>query len=123
MTEVRDHLAIALDVDDLVEGLRLAKAVQPWFGVAKVGLELFCAEGPDAVTALNNMGFALAAKKRYPEAIGYYERALKVSPRHAEVHNNLGNALADVWQPELESRHQTSSAFLITVPIRTGPGK
>ena len=57
MPEVRDHLAIALDTDDLVEAMRLAKAVQPWFGVAKVGLELFCAEGPDAVTAFNDMGF------------------------------------------------------------------
>ena len=55
--DVRDHLAIALDVDDIVEARRLAKEVAPWFGVAKVGLELFSASGPGAVTQLVNLGY------------------------------------------------------------------
>jgi orotidine-5'-phosphate decarboxylase len=54
---VRDRLAIALDVDDLVEARRLAKDVAPWFGVAKVGLELYSAVGPDAVSQLMELGF------------------------------------------------------------------
>ncbi len=55
--DVRAHLALALDVDDLVEALRLGRALQPWFGVAKVGLELFSAAGPDAVESLLGAGF------------------------------------------------------------------
>lgn len=55
-TSFRNQLAIALDVDDLVEARRLVKEVAPWFGVAKVGLELFSAVGPDAVTQLIEMG-------------------------------------------------------------------
>ena len=55
--EVRARLAVALDVDDLVVALRLARQVGPWFGVAKVGLELFTAAGPDAVTSLIESGF------------------------------------------------------------------
>jgi orotidine-5'-phosphate decarboxylase len=48
-------MALALDVDDLVQALRLARQLSPWFGVAKVGLELFTAAGPDAVgTMLDN---------------------------------------------------------------------
>ena len=39
--EARDRLALALDVDDLVEAMRLARLLRPWFGIAKVGLELF----------------------------------------------------------------------------------
>lgn len=54
---VRARLAVALDVDDLVVALRLARQVGPWFGVAKVGLELFTAAGPDAVTSLIESGF------------------------------------------------------------------
>jgi orotidine-5'-phosphate decarboxylase len=54
---VRDRLAIALDVDDLVEARRLARDVAPWFGVAKVGLELYSAVGPDAVSQLMELGF------------------------------------------------------------------
>jgi orotidine-5'-phosphate decarboxylase len=55
--ELRDHLALALDVDDLVLAQRLARQLQPWFGVAKVGLELYSAAGPEAVASLFGMGF------------------------------------------------------------------
>ena len=55
--EVRDRLALALDVDDLVVALRLARQLNPWFSVAKVGLELFSAAGPDAVTSLTDLGY------------------------------------------------------------------
>jgi orotidine-5'-phosphate decarboxylase len=55
--QTRDQLVLALDVDDLVEALRLAKALQPWFATAKVGLELFSASGPDAVSAVADMGY------------------------------------------------------------------
>jgi orotidine-5'-phosphate decarboxylase len=54
---VRDRLALALDIDDLVAALRLADQLAPWFGVAKVGLELFSAEGPEAVSALAERGW------------------------------------------------------------------
>jgi orotidine-5'-phosphate decarboxylase len=53
----RDHLAIALDVDDLVVALRLARRLRPWFGVAKVGVELFGAAGPETVSALTIEGY------------------------------------------------------------------
>jgi orotidine-5'-phosphate decarboxylase len=55
--ELRSKLALALDLDDLVEALRLARMLRPWFGVAKVGLELYCAAGPDAVSSLTDAGF------------------------------------------------------------------
>ena len=48
----RDRLALALDVDDLVEAIRIGRMLRPWFGVAKVGLELFSAAGPEAIGAL-----------------------------------------------------------------------
>lgn len=54
--ELRERLAIALDVDDLVEARRLVKEVAPWFGVAKVGLELFSAVGPDGVSQMLELG-------------------------------------------------------------------
>ena len=57
--EVRNRLALVLDVDDLVEAARMARELQPWFGVAKVGLELFSAAGPDAVVALADLGFTV----------------------------------------------------------------
>jgi orotidine-5'-phosphate decarboxylase len=52
-----DRLALALDTDDLVAALRMARNLAPWFGTAKVGLELFSAAGPDAVASLANLGY------------------------------------------------------------------
>jgi orotidine-5'-phosphate decarboxylase len=57
--ELRSHLALALDVDDLVEATRLARELQPWFGVAKVGLELYAASGPDALITLSALGYRI----------------------------------------------------------------
>src|ERR1700730_3614510 len=54
---VRDRLALALDTHDLVDALRMARDLEPWFSVAKVGLELFSATGPEVVTALVERGW------------------------------------------------------------------
>jgi orotidine-5'-phosphate decarboxylase len=53
----RSRLALALDVDDLQAALKLAVPLQPYFAVAKVGLELFSAAGPAAVHAFIEAGF------------------------------------------------------------------
>lgn len=58
---IRSRLALALDVDDVVEARRLAHLLRPWFGVAKVGLELFSAAGPEAIEAMIEDGFAVFA--------------------------------------------------------------
>ena len=55
--EVRDRLALSLDVDDLVIAQRLGRQLKPWFGVAKVGLELYAAAGPEAVTTMIDEGY------------------------------------------------------------------
>ena len=55
--DVKARLALALDVDDLVEATRLARQMKDWFGVAKVGLELYTAAGPDAIGSLVDLGY------------------------------------------------------------------
>jgi tetratricopeptide (TPR) repeat protein len=42
------------------------------------------------------MGGALARLGKMEEAIGYYERALKIDRDNAVTHNNLGMALVNV---------------------------
>jgi orotidine-5'-phosphate decarboxylase len=54
---VRQRLVLALDVDDSVLAMRWAARLRPWFGVAKVGLELFSAAGPAAIGELLEGGF------------------------------------------------------------------
>jgi len=45
----RSPIAVALDTGDLATATRWAQSVSPHVGTLKVGLELFCAEGPGAV--------------------------------------------------------------------------
>ncbi len=76
--DVRGRLAIALDVDDLVAATRMAKQVQPYFGVAKIGLELFSAYGPDAVAALADMGFDVFLDVKLHDIPNTVEKASRV---------------------------------------------
>ena len=57
--ETRDRLALSLDVDDLVEAMRLARLLRPWFGVAKIGIELYYAAGPEAIGALRGLDYSV----------------------------------------------------------------
>ena len=76
---VRDHLALALDLDDLVAAERLAKELRPWFGVAKVGLELFTAAGPRAVQAMLNLGYEVFLDLKLHDIPNTVERAARVA--------------------------------------------
>ena len=76
---VRDRLAVACDVPDLELAERLAREVQPWFGVAKVGLELFSAAGPEAITRLRALDFRVFADLKLhdiPTTVGRAARVL-----------------------------------------------
>lgn len=77
--EVRASLAIALDLDDTVAALRMAREVQPFFSVAKVGLELFTAAGPDIVGGLLDLGYEVFADLKFhdiPTTVGKAARVV-----------------------------------------------
>ena len=70
---MRDRLVLALDDTSLDEAVDLASRLRPWFSVAKVGLELFAAEGPLAVDALLDEGFRVLLDLKLhdlPAAVG-----------------------------------------------------
>jgi orotidine-5'-phosphate decarboxylase len=88
--EIRSRLAVALDVDDLVAATRLARELQPWFGTAKVGLELYSAAGPHAITALADLGLdAFCDLKLHdiPNTVGRAARVLgSLGARYVTLH-------------------------------------
>ena len=75
----RDRLALALDVDDLVDAMRTARELKPWFGVVKVGLELFTSAGPDAVPALVDEGFKVFLDLKLHDIPTTVEKAARVA--------------------------------------------
>jgi len=77
----RDHLALALDVGDLAAALMVAEQVQPWFGIAKVGFELYAEAGPDAFRALQDKGFRVFADLKLHDIPNTVNRAARVLGR------------------------------------------
>src|SRR5271170_1433253 len=71
------RLAIALDLDDQVAALALANEVQPYFAIAKVGLELFSASGPEIVTKLREAGFSVFVDLKLHDIPTTVERAAR----------------------------------------------
>src|SRR3546814_16153164 len=75
---VRSSLAVALDVDDAVAALRLARELRPWVGVAKVGLELYSTAGPDVVGSLQDLGYDVFCGLKFHDIPPSVERASRV---------------------------------------------
>ena len=86
----RSRCALALDTADLAGALALARTLHPWFGVAKVGLELFGAAGPAAVRAVRDEGFDVFLDLKLhdiPNTVGRAARALgTLGARWVTVH-------------------------------------
>jgi orotidine-5'-phosphate decarboxylase len=95
--EVRARLALALDVDDLIPALRLARELQPWFGTMKVGLELYSATGPEAITSLVDLGVDVFCDLKLHDIPTTVHRAARVvgalGARYLTVHTAGGPAM------------------------------
>lgn len=75
---LRQRLALALDFDDTVIASRWAARMRPWFGVAKVGLELFSAAGPPVVAELMEAGFSVFVDMKLADIPTTTHRAARV---------------------------------------------
>ena len=92
--EVRRRLCLVLDVDDIVAAQRTARLLAPWFGTVKVGLELFSAAGPEAVTSFVEAGFDVFCDLKLhdiPNTVGSAARVLgTLGARWVTVHTSGG---------------------------------
>ncbi len=95
--EIRDRLALALDVDDLVAATRMARELRPWFSVAKVGLELFSAAGPDAIESMLQLGYVVFADLKLHDIPTTVARSAKVlgslGATYVTMHAHGGTAM------------------------------
>lgn len=89
-----DHLALVLDVDDHVAAMRLAGQLRPFFRVAKVGLELYSAVGPEVVTGLMNLGYDVFCDLKLHDIPTTVSRASRVigalGASYLNVHTSAG---------------------------------
>lgn len=86
---VRDRLVVALDVPTGKEALALAARLQGHVGMVKVGLELFCAEGPAFLRELKSVG-PIFLDLKFHDIPTTVQRALEavlpLDPRLVNVH-------------------------------------
>jgi orotidine-5'-phosphate decarboxylase len=78
----RDRLVLALDVGGLAEAEAMAAGVGEWFGIVKVGLELYAEAGPAAFGAFHDLGYRVFADLKLHDIPNTVERAARVLGRH-----------------------------------------
>lgn len=91
---VRARLALALDIDDLVAAIRLGRELNGYFGVAKIGLELYSAAGPEAIGAIADLGYDVFLDLKLhdiPTTVGKAARVLgALGVRYLTMHAHGG---------------------------------
>ena len=117
-SEVRSRLAIALDIDDLVEAGRLGRRMRPWFSVAKVGLELFSASGPEAVGSFVDQGYDVFLDLKLhdiPTTVGKAARVLgSLGVSYVTAHASGG---AQMLSAAVDGLNEGASAAGLTPPM------
>jgi orotidine-5'-phosphate decarboxylase len=95
--EARSRLAVALDVDDLDDAVRIAELVSPHVAVGKVGLQLFSRVGPRAVEAIRETGLDVFLDVKLhdiPNTVGSAAQVLgALGARYLTVHASGGEAM------------------------------
>ena len=124
MTDVRDRLALALDVGGAADAERVARRLAPWFGIAKVGLELYGEAGPDIFERLRALGLAIFADLKLYDIPTTVERAARVLGRRGVDFLNFpaagGAAMLEAGVTGLaegarDGGHQPPRALAVTV--------
>ena len=78
----RDHLVLALDVGGLAEAEAMAARVGEWFGIVKVGLELYAEAGPPTFVRFHDLGYRVFADLKLHDIPNTVGRAATVLGRH-----------------------------------------
>lgn len=78
----REHLVLALDVGGLAEAEALAGRVREWFGIVKVGFELYAEAGPAAFARFRDLGFRVFADLKLHDIPTTVGRAARAIARH-----------------------------------------
>jgi orotidine-5'-phosphate decarboxylase len=101
----RAPIAVALDAPDVETAARWALAVSPHVEVLKIGLELFCRQGPDVVDVVrggSKIGLFLDLKLHdIPNTVaGAAKSVARLKPRYLTVHASGG---ADMVRAAVEA--------------------
>ncbi|MGH9033588.1 MAG: orotidine-5'-phosphate decarboxylase [Acidimicrobiia bacterium] len=122
--EIRDRLVLPLDVGDLDAALAMAERLAPWFGIVKVGHELYAEAGPGAFDRLQELGFRVFADLKLYDIPNTVERAARAIGRRGVQFLNfpavggeamLRAGIEGVREGAREAGHAAPVALAVTV--------
>ncbi len=118
-----DRLAVALDVPSAREALDLAARLKGRAGLLKVGLELFCAEGPALVRELQRHAPVFLDLKFHdiPTTVRRaLEAVLELNPRLVNIHAQGGPAMIEAAAEAVQAhRNRGGCTELLAVTVLT----
>jgi orotidine-5'-phosphate decarboxylase len=79
---VRERMVLGLDLDDLGAAEAIARRVAPWFGVVKVGYQLYGSAGPAAFDRLHGLGFGVFCDLKLHDIPNTVEHGARALARH-----------------------------------------
>lgn len=118
-----ERLVVALDVPTAAEAMELARRLSGRVGMLKVGLELFCAEGPSFVRELQRLAPVFLDLKFHdiPTTVQRaLESVLALNPRLVNVHAQGGPAMLEAAAGVVRAHRQRGgSTELLAVTVLT----
>jgi orotidine-5'-phosphate decarboxylase len=75
-------MVLVLDVGGLPDAEAVARRLAPWFGVVKVGHELYAEAGPEAFARFHALGFKVFCDLKLHDIPNTVERAARAHARH-----------------------------------------
>ena len=118
---IRQHLALGLDFDDHVVALERAIALKAWFGVAKVGHELYAAAGPRIIAELRDLGYEVFLDAKLHDIPHTVQRAARVLARYGIAYLNFHTSGGlDMLRAGIEGAHEGAALAGTNVPRLLG---
>jgi tetratricopeptide (TPR) repeat protein len=111
---------VASDVDwaqldpDFKAG-KMALVAEDWTGAIKA-FELAALRDPHDADTQNYIGYAYRRLRQLGPAIGHYQRALTLNPRHRSAHEHLGEAYLVLGEPDKAAQLLTALGNLCLIP-------
>jgi orotidine-5'-phosphate decarboxylase len=124
VTDIRERLALALDVGGPGDAEAMARRLAPWFGIAKVGLELYAETGPEIFERLRGLGLSIFADLKLYDIPTTVERAARAIGRRGVDFLNFAAAggaamleagVAGLAEGARDAGHQAPVALAVTV--------
>jgi len=123
----KERLAVALDLPRAADALRMAERLAGEVGIYKVGLELFCAEGPAFVKELQAFGPVFLDLKLHdiPTTVRRaLEAVLPLDPRLINVHAQGGPQMLEAAAQAVRAhRAAGGTTELLAVTVLTSLGR